>query len=210
MKRLLMVCALAGLAVACGDDDDDKPVIKADSGVDSGVKPDAGPATDGGIDAGNALTAKVTNVGTACTVANQATTCTGGASAVCQTSDLQSTPIPGGSCSAICTDSLECGTGGNCAIGSAIKMYGAAASGPLGTTVGYCHKSCAALGATTCGTGFSCISLNWLSKQRGAAEQPVPVLNETFCFPTPAAPGDAGVGDGGTALRLDGGLDGGR
>ncbi|MEY4515616.1 MAG: hypothetical protein RLZZ450_7738 [Pseudomonadota bacterium] len=208
MKRLLMVCALAGLAVACGDDDGDKGTTKTDGGFDSGVKPDAG-GTDSGVGADTgAAAAKVTNVGTACTVATQATACTG-AAAICQTTTFSQAAIPGGSCSAVCSSNAECGPNGNCATGVAIKNFGAQATATLGTT-GYCTKSCAALGATTCGTGFSCLSLNELSKLSGRMPTTIAPLDDTFCFPTPVAPTDAGVGDGGTALRLDGGLDAGR
>lgn len=209
MKRLLMVCALAGLAVACGDDDGDKGTTKPDSGVDSGVKPDAGGGTDAGMD-GAVAAAKVTNVGTACTVATQATACTG-AAAVCQTTTFSMAPIPGGSCSAVCSSNAECGPNGNCATGVAIKNFGAQATATLGTT-GYCAKSCPTLGlvSAACGTGFSCLSLNELSKLTGRPTTAIAPLDDLFCFPTPSAPADGGVGDGGTALRLDGGLDGGR
>jgi hypothetical protein len=52
MKRLLMVMALAGLAVACSDDNDDDGNT-ADTGVGKDGGPDAGHA-DGGLDGGKA------------------------------------------------------------------------------------------------------------------------------------------------------------
>jgi hypothetical protein len=205
-----MVCALAGLAVACGDDDGDKGTIKTDGGLDGGNKTDGGGTDSGtGADTGTAA-AKVTNVGTACTVATQATACTG-AAAVCQTTTFSQAAIPGGSCSAVCSSNAECGPNGNCATGVAIKNFGAQATATLGTT-GYCAKSCPTLGlvSAACGTGFSCLSLNELSRLTGRPTTTIAPLDDLFCFPTPSAPADAGVGDGGTALRLDGGLDGGR
>lgn len=202
MKRLLMVCALAGFAFACGDDDGD--------GGDKGTKNDGGlidgstpPPNDSGT-----LSVKVTNVGTACTTATASTACTGGSAAICQTSTLQSLPIPGGSCSAVCTKDVECGTGGNCPIGDAIATYGTLASGPLGTSTGYCTKSCVR-GSTSCGAGFQCINLNDLARAQGRAPTMTDILEKAFCFPaTPTA--DGGVGDAGAALTLDGGLDAGR
>lgn len=208
MKRLLMVCALAGLAVACGDDDGDDPKPTPDSGVDSGVKPDGGTTTDAGMDGGGTAAAKVTNVGTACTVASQATACTGSAP-VCQveTSVKPPAPVPGGSCSAVCSSDAECGPGGICPTGAVIAISPAMAEAKLGK-IGYCNKSCVK-GSNTCGAGFSCVSLNDLTVASGGTATPFPPLDQYLCFPTPTAPRDGGVSDGGTALRLDGGLDGG-
>jgi len=57
MKRLLMVLALAGFAVACGDDDDDDVTPANDGGAkDSGPGTDGGPKDAGsGMDAGPAV-----------------------------------------------------------------------------------------------------------------------------------------------------------
>ena len=205
MKRLLMTCALAGFVLACGDDDGgDKPAPvdggKTDAGLDSG-KPDSGPGAD------SAVAAKVTNVGSTCTVANQATACTG-AAAICQVTTLGMATVPGGSCSAVCSSNEECGTGGICPTGIAIKNFGAQAIASLGPT-GYCNKSCVK-GTTTCGTGFSCLTLNDLSKLQGKPTTMIAPLDDPFCFPTPVAPGDGGVSDAGTVSSVDGGIDGGR
>ena len=207
MKRLLMMCALAGVVMACGDDDGgDKPAPvdggKTDGGLDAGNKP------DGGADAA-APGAKVTNVGAPCTVATQATMCTGSAPA-CQilTSVKPPAPIPGGSCSAVCTTDAECGPDGICPTGAVIAVAPAMAEEKLGK-IGYCNKKCVE-GSNTCGTGFSCLSLNALSKLTGGMTTAFPPLDQFFCFPTPTAPADGGVKDGGTVSSVDGGLDAGR
>jgi hypothetical protein len=206
MKRLLMVCALAGLALACGDDDGDKPVVKVDGGTDGGI--DGGPAVDGGAkDTGVATSVKVTNVGTACTTAAQCT----GTAPECRTTDIGSVPIAGGSCSAPCSTDAECGPGGNCAVGVAIKMFGADRTKATLGDVGYCHKTCTALLGAGCPTGQSCFSLYELAKAKDPtmAVQIAP-LTDLFCYalPIPARP-DGGVGDAGTVTTLDGGLDAG-
>jgi hypothetical protein len=131
-----------------------------------------------------------------------------GAAPICQVTTLGNATVPGGSCSAVCTENAECGTGGICPTGAAIKMFGAPAEMSLGKT-GYCNKACVK-GSSTCGTGFSCLSLNDLSKLQGKPTTPIAPLDDYFCFPTPTAPGDGGVGDAGTVSSVDGGLDAGR
>ena len=209
MKRLLMVCALAGLAMACGDDDGDKVVVKPDAGgTDSGIDSGAKPPDGGTVDTGVVATVKVTNVGTACTSAAQCT----GAAAECRTTDVGDVPISGGSCSAPCTTNAECGPGGNCAAGVAIAMFGDRAKATLGN-VGYCHKSCPTLLGAGCPTGQSCFSLYELAKAKDPTQAiQIAPLTDLFCYalPTGGGGGDGGVGDGGTPLRLDGGLDAGR
>jgi hypothetical protein len=200
-----MMCALAGLAVACGDDSgDNTPAVDAGhdgGGIDAGKTDGGGTGADTG-----APTPKVTNAGAACTVATQATACTGSAP-ICQTMTLgtPSSPIPGGSCSAVCTTDSQCGPGGICPTGVTIAAGGQRAIDLLGPT-GYCNKACTKGAATGCGTGFVCVSLNDLSATPMLG---IPFLDQTFCYPTPKASGDGGVGDAGTISSVDGGMDAG-
>lgn len=209
MKRLLMMCALAGLVIACGDDDGDK-TPPADGGAKDGGSMDSG-AKDGSVapDTGTPTANKVTNVGAMCTVANQATACMG-AMPICQEKGLGGVTVPGGSCSAVCSTDAECGPGGVCPTGAAIKMFGDRATMTLGTT-GYCNKGCTkGSGSTTCGAGFTCTSLYEISLAQGMATVDIAPLNQYFCFPATTPPTDGGVRDGGAPITLDGGLDAGR
>jgi len=196
MKRLLMVCALAGLAMACGDDDGgDKPPVKPatdgggiDSGTpDSGVKPDAGP-----------VVVKVTNPGAACSAAAMCT----GAAPTCDTATQRGQANPGGYCSAQCLKNEECGPTGDCPVGEIIGLVGAATAGQ---TTGTCLLKCTPGAASGCRDGYVCASL----AQALGMPASLPPLSRTVCLPAPA-PGDGGVGDAGTVARLDGGLDAGR
>jgi len=206
MKRLLMVCALAGFAMACGDDDDDDKVT-VDAGTDSGVD---GGNKDAGPDA--AVAAKVANVGIACTVATAAATC-GGTSPTCASATWAGIAYPENHCEATCTRSAECGTGGLCPIGEALAstVVGPLLGPRLGNPAGVCYKTCAA--TTDCRTGYKCVTtVDILGPESAAAATIVPSFNTKICVPNAGLlpiPGDAGVGDGGTTTRTDGGLDGG-
>jgi hypothetical protein len=130
-----------------------------------------------------------------------------GSAPVCQVMTLgtPSLPIPGGSCSAVCTADTQCGPGGICPTGVTIAAGGQRAIDLLGPT-GYCNKACSKMGANTCGTGFTCLSLNDLS----ATPMPgIPFLDQAFCYPARPTT-DGGVGDAGTVSSVDGGLDAGR
>jgi hypothetical protein len=210
MKRLLMVLALAGFAVACGDDDGDGKKVDAggDAGRDATVGPvdggaDSGPRPDGGNDAG--VAAKVLRTGIACETANAATC--GGSAPVCRTKlfDTEAAPtIPGNYCSASCTESGQCGDG--------ICLLGAVISNPLfapnfGTTA-FCHQPCATVGQLTgCRQGFICQSVKSLADSRdaGAGVPAMAPYNTGFCYPIP---GFIPV-DGGTDAGTDGGADAG-
>lgn len=215
MKRLLMAIAIAGLAVACGDDDGgDTPTPTNDGGADSG-RPDSG--LDGSIDSGTdasaadaAVTVRVTNTWTGC-AAGSTGTCTG-PNAVCQTTSPlipgSIYPSPGGVCTATCTKTAECGGGGICPVGEAIASFPTAAS-MLGGA-GYCSKACA-IGSATCGTGYACVNVKILAQMANsptAAQIPdVAPWNTGFCVTILRASTDGGVGDGGVSTPTDGGMD---
>jgi len=197
MKRLLMVCALAGLVMACGDDDDDKttppPVkdggIDSGTGTDSGVKPDAGP-----------VVVKVTNPGAACATAAMCT----GAAPTCDTKTATNQTYPGGYCSATCLKNDECGPTGDCPVGEIIGLVGSAAA--MGQTNGTCLAKCTPGAASGCRDGYVCATL----AQALMIPASIPPLSRTVCLPAPTAPADGGVRDGGGVASVDGGLDAGR
>ena len=206
MKQLLTALALAGLAVACGDDDSTPAVTHYDGGgVDAG-----GPKADGGMDSGPPVAAKVNNAGAACTVATVATDC-GGSSPTCAAATWAGAKYPGNQCEATCTADSECGGNGVCPIGAAIKSLGAVLSTPLMTTTGVCYQKCTA-GAATCRAGYECKSTADALGGGNAAMVPG-FTTATICVPVggllAARPGDGGVSDAGTVAHVDGGLDGG-
>jgi hypothetical protein len=190
MKKLLTVLALAGFAMACGDDDKDpEGNVTPDSGVDAGR--DAGP---GAGDAGPRVV-KVTNAGNACAADTE---CTGGA-AKCDKATVLGQPLTGGYCSAQCLYADECGSTGDCPLGEIIRAVGSAAA--MGQTAGSCYKKCTANTSGDCRDGYVCSSL---SAALGIPANPVlPALGRTVCLP-PTAPVDGGV-----PSKADGGVDGG-
>jgi hypothetical protein len=209
MKRLLMVCALAGFAIACGDDEGDGDG-RTDAGSDSGLRVDSG--TDSGTTDAGPVAVKVTNVGAACTVPTVATAC-GGASPSCGTATWAGVAYPEGHCEAACTKSAECGSTGLCPLGEGLanSIIGATVSMNLMTSTGVCYKKCTTTG--DCRTGYKCNSMvEVLGGSSAQAVSFVPSFAEKVCVPNAGlvrTAGDGGVGDGGTALRPDGGVDGG-
>lgn len=199
MKRLLMVLALAGFAVACGDDDETKPTVDGGGQQPDGSRPDTGVPDASGIDSGGGG-AKVATTGVACT---SASTC-GGSASECRTTlwDVATAPAtPGGYCSATCTTDADCGGGGVCPLGGVIGFtmgrFGAAAK---------CHQGCMTVGSPTgCRTGYVCQSVKSLADATGsgAAVPSMAPWTTGFCYPIPA---DAGVPDAGPR---DGGADAG-
>lgn len=206
MKRLLMLCALAGLVVACSDDDDPDNTT-TDGGTDSG-------ASDSGAgDSGGPVVIKVANAGAACTVATAATAC-GGASSSCASATWAGVAYPENHCEATCTKAAECGTGGSCPLGEALanSVIGPMLSPAIKTTTGVCYKTCSA--ATDCRAGYSCrTTVETLGDPRLAAGIAlVPSLGAKICVPAAGlvpSQADGGVGDGGVANRPDGGVDAG-
>lgn len=209
MKRLLMVLALAGFAVACGDDDEG---TKSDSGLPDGGKTDGGtPGIDGGGDAGrdgggdggvDGGNAKVLKAGIACETSNIATTC-GGSAPICSTklfSAANAPAVPGNYCTAACTTVAgECGDG-TCVLGQFIGVS-TELQAQFGTAA-YCHQPCATVGSPTgCRQGFVCQSVKALADARdaGSALLDMQTFARTgFCFPIPGyVPPDAGPSDAG-------------
>ena len=121
MKRHFIPLALVGLAAACGGDDSDKaaPSVKDAGEHDAGTAgtSDAAAARDAASDA--AIVVKVTDVGSACTSASSCQ----GAAPVCEAKSFTQDTNPGGSCSAACTASAECGPKGVCPVGELITQY---------------------------------------------------------------------------------------
>jgi hypothetical protein len=210
MKRILVLLALAGLAIGCGDDDggddDDDKKPATDGGMDAGDS--AVPKPDSGAEAGPPPVIKVSNVLAACA---SASTCTGTAPLCQSISVFSATRHPGtGACTAECTQDSECGNMGACPLGEAIKTFGSfpGVKERLGQA-GYCSKSCTLGTATSCPTGYACVTINILSMQNGGQVFPGMVpLDDPFCLPvTPLDGGvpDGGVGDGG--VTDGGGMD---
>jgi hypothetical protein len=215
MKRLLILLALAGLttAVACGDDGDSKKPVEPtkDAGNPMSV-------VDTGVPA--ARPPQVTNPGAAC---SKATDCTG-ASATCETEimvgmGMQSTPLPGGYCTAQCAAATECGTGGGCPSAEITALLPPAFAGVAsGFLPSYCLDKCDAK-ASDCRTGYSCKSLiELVPPELAAGAGPllagIPALKTTYCLPPISLP-DAGIARppvvdaGGLRTGIDGGVDGG-
>lgn len=220
MKRLLILLALAGLttAVACGDDADSKK--PAEPTKDAGdTKPGA---ADTGVPA--ARPPQVTNPGAACDPKN--TGACMGPSATCQTDftagmGMQSTPLPGGYCTAQCAAATECGTEGGCPSAEISALIPPALAGLAGGFLpSYCLDKCDAK-ASDCRTGYSCKSLSELvppelAAGAGAIIAGIPALKTTYCLPPIALPVPDGgisrlpvVDAGGLRGGLDGGVDGG-
>jgi len=214
MKRFLMVLALAGAMVGCGDDDDDDSPAK-----DAG--PEAGPV-DAGMDAARdsavpdaAVAVKVTNAGALCTAAS-ACTPTG---ATCDTMS-QFGVASAGFCSATCTKSAECGTNGDCPVGELVNgSFGAAfkMGGFPNVNVGQCYAKCTAVGSqSTCQAGFVCSNLKTAFGLPATADVAGEVITRPVCIPMggliprPAGDGgtDSGSPDGGTVADA-GGMDSG-
>jgi len=176
MKRLLMLLTLSGFAMACGDDDEDKPG-PVDAGGDAKV--DTG-TIDGSV------TAKVTNVGAACTTATQCT----GTAATCATVTPLGQPFTGGYCSATCATSAECGAEGACPLGELITL---APTNPLLAGMsGQCWEKCTTAGqVSNCRTGYACTTLGTVV----GMSLPIPQLSLPICLPVGTAIGDAGPSD---------------
>ena len=137
-----------GLVAGCGDEDEPPP--RVDAGSDAG--------TDARV-VGGVL---VTNPGAAC--ADDAGACLG-SGALCQRSFGQaplSIDLPGGYCTASCTRSAECGSGGGCPLrdlSAEIPGIGDVISSmvPLAST---CWDRCSRVGsADPCRAGYVCRSI---------------------------------------------------
>ncbi len=206
MKRLLLVLALAGFAVACGDDDDDDTSPDGGSKVDSGVKTDSGTGsidsgTGGGGDAGPKVNA-VTNAGAACTSKSD---CTGSAPE-CKTMTALGTAYPGGLCTYVCKADVECGTGGACPFGQAASE-GAPISAT--TTTQDCYKTCSA--AADCRSGYTCATMRQVVQSNATLMTLFPTVpsnanyDKKVCVPAPAS--DAGTASDAGKTSDAGGVD---
>jgi hypothetical protein len=176
MKRVLILAALSALAMACSDDDggdDDKTVV--DAGGDAKV--------DASMD-GSTSTAKVTNVGAACTAASQCM----GTAPTCETTTPIGGPFPGGYCSAVCSTSAECGATGACPLGELIMLN--PTNPMLAGLSGQCWEKCTAVGTTAgCRSGYACTTLGTAIGN----STPIAPLMQPVCLPLVS--GDAGLSD---------------
>jgi hypothetical protein len=195
--------ALLALLTACGGDDE-KPDTDAGGRLDAGSDA-SGPTPDAGSDAQAAKPNQVTNPGAACRTAN---TCTGEAPS-CQTmlSLLgQEIPFPGGYCSALCKNNVECGPTGECPVGESLKGL---TSIPLITpdiratieaaAPSHCYERCTMDSQCRTAEGYRCASIvTALSEGAGAAGLNVggfnislflsgPIRDSKYCLP-PAPP----------------------
>lgn len=147
----------------------------------------------------------VSSLGNACT-AN--TDCTG-TGAKCVTA-LGFLPIPGGYCSASCTNDRVCGTNGACPFAGAVGLAKAFLpdAGALADSFSVCVKKCSS--AADCRTGYVCQALPQIPFiLTNPSKLCIPPLGDGGAFPFPPF-GDGGVPpfpipDGGFRLP-DGGL----
>jgi hypothetical protein len=201
--------ALLALLTACGGDDE-KPATDAGSHLDA-----SSPALDAGSDAQAAKPNQVTNPGAACRTAN---TCTGEAPS-CQTmlSLLgQEIPFPGGYCSALCKNNVECGPTGECPVGESLKaLTGIPLITPdIRATIeaaapSHCYERCTMDSQCRTDEGYRCASIvTALSEGAGQAGLNVggfnislflsgPIVDSKYCLPPAPPQPDAGAVDAG-------------
>ena len=141
-----------GLVAGCGDEDGQREAV--DGGANTGG--------DAGGDARAATGVLVANPGAAC--GDDAPACVG-SGAVCQRRFGEpplSIDLPGGYCTASCTRSAECSSGGGCPLGDlSAEVPGLgdviASMVPLAST---CWDKCSrAAGVDPCRTGYVCRSI---------------------------------------------------
>jgi hypothetical protein len=215
MKRVFALLAIAGLSAAvgaCSDDDggdDDKDTPK-DAGPDA--------SKDAGKDASGPRGQQIAteSLGDACGATSD---CSGAGTLQCLKA-LQTVPtVPGGFCTAECTATSECGSGGACPTGDALAhpaIAGMSAEVKAGLTAllpPICLQKCTvgdAGGKGTCDrAGYVCASIITIlppgpaQQQFGGLSGLVQTFKDTYCLPG-GAPTDAG-----TSALILGGIDSG-
>jgi hypothetical protein len=164
--RCLVLGALLAATTGGCDTDDDLPETAQtrELELDSGLV-----ATDAHV-----LIVKVTNVGSAC---EQLEHRCDGPLAQCMEISLSGAFYQNGYCTADCRSSAECGPGGECPVGESMR---AAPSYPIRSTwARKCFKSCDPTVASSCRSGYACMSL---AEAYLADDAPAP-LHNNVCIP---------------------------